>query len=147
MTNEATVTTAELARLFDVTSKSIADLAKRGLLVSAGKRGRWKLEPSVRAYVVHLREEAAARGGDDGQAARARLGAAQASLAEVKAGQLSGELVSASEVEDRWSATCRAIRGRVLAVADKMRDLPARQHVKLAQQLRSALSDLAVGKA
>jgi hypothetical protein len=36
-----------LARLFDTTAKTIADLAKRGIIVSAGKRGRWLLQPSV----------------------------------------------------------------------------------------------------
>ena len=139
------ITTGDLAKLLDTTPKTVADLAKRDIIVSAGKRGHWQLEASVTGYVVHLRNEASARGSDQGQAARARLGAAQASLAEVRAGQLSGELVSASEVEAKWSATCRAIRGRVLAVADKMRDLPTRQHVRLSTELRAALSELADG--
>ncbi|WP_045369903.1 hypothetical protein [Methyloceanibacter caenitepidi] len=136
------ITTGNLAKLFGTTSKTIADLAKRGILVSAGKRGRWQLEPSVGGYVRHLRETAAGRGSDAGADARARLGAAQAQLAEAKAKQLSGELVEAAEVEAKWSATCRAIRSRVLAVAERMRDLPARQHVKLTRELRDALTDL-----
>lgn len=139
------ITTAQLAKLFDTTPKTIADLAKRGIIVSAGNRGRWQLEPSVTGYVKHLREEAAGRGGDAGADARARLGAAQATLAETKAKKLAGELVEVSDVEAKWSATCRAIRSRVLAVADRMRDLPARQHVKLGKELRAALSELADG--
>jgi phage terminase Nu1 subunit (DNA packaging protein) len=140
---DAALTTRELAKLFDATPKTIADLAKRGIIVSAGKRGRWQLQPSVTGYVRHLRSEAAARGGEAGQSARERLGQAQATLAEVKAKQLAGELVEVSEVEAKWSATCRAIRAGVLGVADRMRDLPARQHVKLATELRAALTDLA----
>ena len=106
------------------------------------ERGRWQLEPSVGGYVRHLREVAAWRGGNDGEQARAGLGAAQADLAEAKAAKLRGELVEA-----KWSSTCRAIRARVLAVADRMRDLPARQHVKLSRELRDALTDLSEGKA
>jgi len=56
---------------------------------------------------------------------------------------MAGELVEASEAEAKWTAVCRAIRARVLAVADRMRGLPERQHVKLARELREALSNLA----
>ena len=50
----STVATTAFARLFDVTPKTIADLAKRDIIVSAGKRGRWLLQPSVSGYVRHL---------------------------------------------------------------------------------------------
>ena len=93
----------------------------------------------------HLRAEAAGRSGEAGVSARERLGQAQADLAEAKAAQIRGELVEASEVEAKWTSACRAIRARVLAVANRMRDLPPRQHVKLATELRQALSDLADG--
>ncbi len=86
---------------------------------------------------------AAGRGSDAGADARARLGQAQATLAETKAKRLADELVEIEAVEAKWSAACRAIRARVLAVADRMRDLPARQHVKLSRELRDALTDLA----
>ena len=139
------VSTSQLQRLLGVGKPALNELHARGIVVRGGKRGTYDLEASVSGYCEHLREMAAGRGGDAGADARARLGAAQASLAEVRAGQLSGELVSASEVEAKWSATCRAIRGRVLAVADKMRDLPTRQHVRLSTELRAALSELADG--
>ena len=141
------ITTGGLARLFDTTPKTIGELAKRAIIMSAGKRGRWQLEPSVGGYVRHLREVAAGRGGNDGGQVRARPGAAQADLAEAKAAKLRGELVEADAVEAKWSSACRAIRSRVLAVADRMRDLPARQHVKLSRELRDALTDLSEGKA
>lgn len=79
-----------------------------------------------------------------------RLGearSAQADLAEARAERLRGEVAPVAEVEAKWTAACRSIRARVLAVADKMRDLPARQHVKLATALRAALTDLADGNA
>ena len=93
----------------------------------------------------HPRAEAAGRSGEAGVSARERLGQAQADLAEAKAAQIRGELVEASEVEVKWTSACRAIRARVLAVANRMRDLPRRQHLKLATELRQALSDLADG--
>ena len=111
--------------------------------MSAGGRGKWQLEASVTGYVKHLRNEAAARGSDDGQAARARLGQAQATLAETKAKQLSGELVEADAVEAFWRSKLKAFRNRVLAVPGRVRDLPARQSVLLGQELRAALTELA----
>ena len=49
----------------------------------------------------------------------------------------------AAEVERLWVMTCKAIRARVLAVADRVRDFTAKQRVKLVAELRSALTDLA----
>jgi phage terminase Nu1 subunit (DNA packaging protein) len=80
------ITTARLAQLFDTTSKTIADLGKRDIIVKGGKRGSWKRDASISGYVKHLRAEAAARGGEAGQSARERLGQAQADLAEAKGG-------------------------------------------------------------
>jgi hypothetical protein len=54
------ITTANLARLFDVTAKTIAELAKRNIITKGSKRGTWD---SVNGYVKHLREEGAGRGG------------------------------------------------------------------------------------
>ena len=132
------IPTGALAKLFDTTSKTVAGLAKRGIIVSAGKRGHWQLEASVTGYVRHLREEAAARGGEDAAAARARLGQAQATLAETKAGVMRGELVEADKVETFWRTKLKAFRNRILAVPSRVRDLPARQSVLLGQELRGA---------
>jgi phage terminase Nu1 subunit (DNA packaging protein) len=92
-------TTLRLARLFDTTSKTIAKLGERGIIEKGEKRGTWLLQPSVSGYVKHLREEAAARGGEAAQEARARLGQAQAAIAEAKAAQLRSEFVEADAVE------------------------------------------------
>ena len=138
-----TITTGALAKLFDTTPKTVADLAKREIIVSAGKRGHWQLEASVTGYVRHLRHEAAARGSDDGQAARARLGQAQATLAEAKAGVISGDLVEAAAVEAFWRSKLKAFRNRILALPGRVRDLKPRQSVTLTQELRAALTELA----
>jgi phage terminase Nu1 subunit (DNA packaging protein) len=135
--------TGELAHLLGVTTKSIADLAKRGIVVRGSKRGTYDLEASVSGYCEHLRAMAAGRGGDAGVDARARLGAAQATLAETKAKQLAGELVEASEVEAFWRSKLKAFRNRILAVPGRVKGLQARQSVTLAQELRAALTELA----
>ncbi|HUU24091.1 MAG TPA: hypothetical protein VMW68_00785 [Methyloceanibacter sp.] len=137
------ITTGALAKLLDTTPKTVADLAKREIITSAGKRGHWQLEPSITAYVRHLREAAAARGGEDAVAARARLGQAQASLAETKAGIMRGELVEADAVEAFWRTKLKAFRNRILAVPGRVRDLKPRQNVVLTQELRAALEELA----
>jgi phage terminase Nu1 subunit (DNA packaging protein) len=95
--------------------------------------------------VKHLREEAAGVGGEAGQSARERLGAAQADLATTKAAMLRGELVEASEVEAFWQGKLRAFRNRVLAIPNRVRDLSARQSVTLTSELRAALTELADG--
>lgn len=84
------ITTTRLAKLFDTTPKTVADLGKRGIIEKGEKRGTWLLQPSVAGYVRHLRAEAAGRGGEEGATARARLGEAQADLATTRAAKLRG---------------------------------------------------------
>jgi phage terminase Nu1 subunit (DNA packaging protein) len=126
------VGSAELARLLGVTPRAVTDL-----------KGTHKLEPSVNGYCEYLRTMASGRGGEAGVLARERLGQAQATLAEAKAGQLRGELVEESEVEAFWRSKLKAFRNRVLAVPSRVRDLTARQDVMLTQELRAALTELA----
>ena len=135
------VTTAALARLFDTTPKTIADLGKRNILVKGEKRGSWLLWDSVTGYVKHLRAEAAARGDEEA----ARLGQAQAALAEAKAAQLRSELVETDAVEKLWTSKLRAFRNRILGIPGRVQYLSARQTVVLMQELRSALDELADG--
>jgi len=60
--------------------------------------------------------------GHDGQATRerARLAAAQADLAELKAAQLRGELVETAVVEIEWLSVVRTIRAGMLAVPSRV---------------------------
>jgi phage terminase Nu1 subunit (DNA packaging protein) len=143
MTDDDTITTGRLAWLFDVTPKTIADLGKRGIIEHGPKRGTWRFASSVAGYCRHLRAEAAARGGEAAADARARLGQAQASLAEAKVGQLRGELVEAAEVERVWTTKLWAIRNRILAIPNRLRDLSPKQSVVLTREQRDALTELA----
>ena len=70
------ITTGELARLFDVTRKTIADLGKRQIIIPGTKRGTWQRDASITGYLKHLRAEGAGRGCEAGQSARGELAAA-----------------------------------------------------------------------
>jgi phage terminase Nu1 subunit (DNA packaging protein) len=142
---DSEIATAELQRLLGINKSVLGEFAQKGIVVRGKKRGTYGLEASVPAYCEHLRSMAAARGGEAGASARERLGQAQATLAEVKAKQLSGELVEASEVETFWRGKLKAFRNRVLAIPSRVRDLNARQSVSLTQELRAAMTELADG--
>lgn len=81
-----TITAAALANLFGVTTRTITDLAKRGIVVREG-RG-YAMAASVQGYCGHLRKLATGRGGDEAivtaTADRARLARAQAEHVETK---------------------------------------------------------------
>jgi phage terminase Nu1 subunit (DNA packaging protein) len=140
---DSEITSSAMQRLLGVNKVALNDLAKRGIVVRGKRRGTYALQVSVGGYCRHLREQAAGRGGKAGASARERLGQAQATLAEVKAKQLAGELVEVAEVETFWRGKLKSFRNRVLAVPSRVRDLNARQSVLLSQELRAALDELA----
>jgi hypothetical protein len=54
-----------------------------------------------------------------------------------------GETLPTAEVEAFWRSKLRALRGRILNIADRMQTLPAKEHTMLVRELRAALSELA----
>src|ERR1700731_2031603 len=80
------ITGQSLAGLLDLEMTSITALACSGIVVGSGVRGRYLLAPSVRNYVRHLREIAAARQGNELNAVdeNARLKMAQRQNYELK---------------------------------------------------------------
>ena len=80
---------------------------------------------------------------------RARLAAAQAELAELKAAKLRGTLLDAGEVEAEWSSILRVLRAAMLAVPSRVgQRLPHMTSHDLSEidaEIRIALSDLAQG--
>jgi phage terminase Nu1 subunit (DNA packaging protein) len=143
---DSELSSSAMQKLLGVGKVQLKELAKADIAVRGEKRGTYVLE-TVTRYCAHLREQASARGGEAGVSARERLGAAQAALAEAKAGQLRGELVEVAEVESFWRTKLKAFRNRVLAIPSRVRDLSARQNVTLTQELRAALIELADDKA
>ena len=75
---------------------------------------------------------------------RARLAAAQAHLAELKAARLRGELVEAAGVEAEWSGVLRTVRAGLLAipsrVAARLPHLSNHDIAEIDSEIRAALS-------
>lgn len=138
----------DLADYLGVTSQSIAAFANDNKVVRLS-RGKYDLKASVQLYTAHLREVAAARGGEtavlDLTQERARLAREQADSQELKNRQLRKELVPASDVEREWSDILRKVRAGILAVTSRVRasaGLTAEQAVEMDAELRLALRDL-----
>ena len=135
------ITSASLQRLLGIGQSVLNDLAKRGIIVRGTKRGSYALEPSVVGYCSHLREIAAGRGGDAGGDARARLGSAQADLAEAGRtdARRDGERVRRGKAMDREDAR---ISQPLLSVPVRV-PLPLRERNVLTTELCDALTELA----
>jgi phage terminase Nu1 subunit (DNA packaging protein) len=146
--NDIEVSTRELAGAFGVSDRTVRDLAERGVIRKAG-RGRYQLLDCTTSYTAHLREVAAARGGEsqilDLTQERARLAHEQADGQELKNRQARKELVPASDVEREWSDILRTVRAGILAVTSRVRasvGLSAEQAVEVDAELRLALKEL-----
>jgi terminase small subunit / prophage DNA-packing protein len=143
-----TITTAALADMLGISTRSIRQHAKDGILVRAGKE--YALAPSVRAYCDHLRKLATGRGGEAAMstatAQRARLAKAQADFVETKNKRASGELVPAAEVETAWSGVLRTVRAGLLAVPSRVQQrlphLTAHDVSEIDREVRDVLTDL-----
>jgi terminase small subunit / prophage DNA-packing protein len=144
------VTTAELAGLFGVSSRTVQNLAGRGIAVRAG-RGRYRLAESIQAYCAHLREVAAGRGGEDGvfelTAERARLAKEQADGHALKNAALRGRLIEVQDVARHWADILRLVRAGVLAVPSRCQQrlahLTAADVAVIDRECRDALQEIA----
>jgi phage terminase Nu1 subunit (DNA packaging protein) len=130
---DSEISSLAMQRLLGVNKVSLADLAKRGVVIRGKKRGSYYLQASVNGYCQHLRDMAAGRGGEAG--ATARLGAAQTDLTETNA-----------KAETFGRTKLKAFCSRVLAIPHGVEYLSARQTLALTQELRACLDELADGK-
>ena len=114
------VTADVLSRWLGVSETIIRELARKGIVVRAG-RGKYDLERSVCNVVSDMRRTISHKGdGESLESVRAekiRLTRAQAQAQEIKNRALSGELVESAAVEREWSDILRGVRAEMLAVA------------------------------
>jgi phage terminase Nu1 subunit (DNA packaging protein) len=143
-----TVGAGELADYLGVSSQAIAAFANDGKVVRLS-RGKYDLKASIQTYTAHLREVAAARGGEDQildlTQERARLAREQADGQELKNRQSRKELLPAADVEREWSDMLRKVRAGILATTSRVRasaGLTAEQAVEMDSELRLALKEL-----
>ncbi len=143
---------AGLARLLGVSTRTITDLCRRGVIVRCGKT--FDRDEAVRRVVAHLRAAAAGRGQASGGAqavsGRARLALAQAEAQEMKNRVARRELVSEPEVESTWTEIVLKVRAAILAQPARLSaELPhlTRHDVStIDRALRDALTALGSSK-
>ncbi len=136
-------TQSEIAIHLDLSTRSVADLASKGILPPAIGKGNLDLEACRVAYIRHLRGRAAGRQngapGLDLMTERARLAAEQANHYEMKNQMAKGELLDAGQVR---LAVCSAFT----RVRDKLLSLPGRLAAPLARltapgEVKAALAE------
>ena len=142
------VTAEKMAEVCGLSSKSVATLARRGVM-HRGARGKFDLESSVRAYCQHLREQAVGRKeGDAPMKDRARLAKAQADCVEQKTAIRAGRLLDSDTVAAQWTGACRCLRAGVLRIprrAAARLGLSPAQTRELEAECRETLTALAAG--
>jgi len=146
-----TVSADDLGRLLGISARRVRELAALGIVPKTG-RGRYEQAASVLAYCEHLRAQAAGRAGD-AQAGlaveRARLAREQADNVAMKNAALRRDLVSAGEVEARWSGVLRRVRVALLAVPSRVvaaaPHLTAHDADRIGREIRGALQEIADG--
>lgn len=107
-----------LAARLGLSVAAVSKLASEGVIVRAS-RGRYRLWPSVLAYIERLRQSASGRGSPTADA-RARLLEAQAQRAEFALERERGEWLRSSEVEMHMTKMCRYLRTAVLACSARV---------------------------
>ena len=119
-----TVPGSTLAGLFDLDERTIRKLAADGIIVKGGARGQYQLGASIKAYVAHLREQAAGRLGRDEAidpaTENAKLRREQRRNYELKNAILEGSAVAIDRIEPGWARIVRAVRSGMLAVPGKL---------------------------
>ena len=149
-----TVETRELAALFGVTAKAIAEMEKRGVIHKSAY-GLYPLRETITAAFGHLREVAAGRGGGDPANAgalvdaRARLARELADKAAMENARMRGEFAPVAEVCALLSSCNRAVVSHLMsfpsahAVELAACTEPREVQVLLDRLIRDALEHLA----
>ncbi|WP_342361394.1 hypothetical protein [Terrarubrum flagellatum] len=146
----AVVDATQFAAIAGINVRNTRQLAQSGVLVRAAEKGKFKTQASIRAYLEHLRAQAAGRLGtgkliltDE----RARLAKEQADKQAIENAKLRAELYSEKEVAAGWTAIARAFKSAVLSLPSKTRaQLPhmtAEDAVAMDRLCRELLEDLA----
>ena len=105
-----------ISRLLNLTPRRVQQLAKEGVIPKAG-RGKYRLAPTVRGYVVYLQEKLdnpGAEGRINLNEERARKTKAEADLAEMEVAKRRGELIDTVDVKEAWQSILTEVRANLL---------------------------------
>ncbi len=129
MDADPVVSTADLVDFFGVSDQTIANLTAKGVLVRLS-RGRYHLRASTRAYIAHLREQAAGRAASDADGAsnlspdlvreRALLARVQREGHAMKNAVFRGELLSAEDAQAAIDAVIAASKAKLLGLPTRL---------------------------
>ncbi|MCF3935020.1 hypothetical protein L1787_16570 [Acuticoccus sp. M5D2P5] len=115
----------ELGRWLGVSDRMVRELAERGI-IERNARGRYQLEPCVKAYCEHIRGIAAGRSAGADQKLnlteeRALLAREQREAQAIKNLVARKEALPREEVLSRWSTILRNVSARMRAVPSRVR--------------------------
>ena len=131
-----------------MSTRTLRDLATRGIVVRASQRNLYNFPASTQKYCAHLREQAAGRAGD-AQAGltseRARQAKEAADAQAMKNAITRSELIPVGTVHATWTGILTDVRSAILAVPSRLPELSRAQAEMVDRELRAALERLADG--
>jgi phage terminase Nu1 subunit (DNA packaging protein) len=146
------VSSAELAALFNVTTKTVAQWARDGIVVRT-KYGRFDLAQSVQGFAGHHREAAkrtTAPGLETGAEARARLARLKADIAEAEYKRGKGDLVDGREImaqlDKRMTVYWREVAQVPWVLASSLTFVDREMAMLLGREIRRCLSNIGFGR-
>jgi phage terminase Nu1 subunit (DNA packaging protein) len=144
-----------IAKVLKVTPRHVNRMADQGVIPKPNEDEKYDLVPCVQAYIEFLRMRhggsRSAKSAQKFSAERARLYEMKADIAEVERARLTGDLVSAEEVEAVWTDMIAVAKVRMLAIPSKMAprlaliSSPTKIRELLDSELSAALGELAAG--
>lgn len=151
-----TVTTKELAYLFDVTPRRVLDMVKAGLPKIA--RNTYPLAEALQWYISFWRDRAEGREEPEDEdkvgplnqlrLVRIRLNEAKAEDAELDLAQKKGELIHIDDYLDELQAAIQPVRSRLLGAPDRIvpelaeADSEEEMRARMERVVREILEDL-----
>lgn len=140
-----TVTAAELSEWLNLSTARIHALAREGVIPRTD--GRFDLQPTIRAYVEHLRAGQRGRQSTDPDlnAEKLRLARANAEKIELANAKTRAALVPVAEVESAWASVLRDVRAAMLAIPARVQQrlghLTAHDVQMIDREVRDALEE------
>lgn len=143
----ATLSAADLARLFDVDVRTIHMLRQKGVLQSITPRGTafFDTRGAVAAYLRFSRRANTS----DLESEKLRLATAQAEKIELQNAAARGELIPADVVRHEWVSTAADLRASLLALPSRVASrlgLDRATQAAIDSELREALDVLSKGE-
>ena len=116
-------TQKELAEHLDLSTKTISELIKKGVLPAKKGRSPLNIDTCRLAYISYLRKLShfhKKTGGADIAEEKTRLTKAQADKAELEVSELEGKLIPAPLVQDTWTDFVANVRAKLLGIPSRL---------------------------